>query len=256
MGGQVMQARIVGGALAYQVIGEGPPLVLLHAFPFDRRMWKGATAAGRQLILPDLRGFGETPLRPFAIADLADDVASLLDALGLARAAIAGLSMGGYVALAFVRRHRERTRALLLADTKAGPDTPEARQGRGEAIELVKTQGVAAYLEKQLPRLVAPGAPGSVRDELRAIGSRQRPEAVIAGLEALRDRPDRRPELAGITCPTVIVVGAEDALTPPAEARAMSQAIPGARLVEIPGAGHISNLESPEAFSAALAGLP
>src|SRR5687767_3989434 len=137
-----MRVKIVGGELAYEVVGQGRPLVLLHAFPFDRRMWKGTAAPGRQLILPDLRGFGESPLRPFAIADLADDVASLLDALGVARAAIGGLSMGGYVALAFVRRHRDRTQALFLADTKAGPDSAEARQARGEAIEQVRGQGV------------------------------------------------------------------------------------------------------------------
>jgi 3-oxoadipate enol-lactonase len=250
-----MRAKIVGGELAYEVVGQGRPLVLLHAFPFDRRMWKQTAAPGRQLILPDLRGFGESPLRPFAIADLADDVASLLDALGLPRAGIGGLSMGGYVALAFARRHPHRTEALFLADTKAGPDTPEARQGRADAIELVKGQGVATYLEKQLARLVAPAAPESVRSLLRTLGN-QRPEAVIAGLEALRDRPDRRPELPAIGCPTLIIVGSEDSLTPPAEAQAMAKAIPGARLEEIAGAGHICNLEAPEAFSAALARLP
>jgi len=250
-----MRAKIVGGELAYEVVGQGRPLVLLHAFPFDRRMWQGTAAPDRQLILPDLRGFGETPLRPFGIADLADDVASLLDALGLPRAAIGGLSMGGYVALAFVRRHRDRTQALFLADTKAGPDSAEARAARGEAIELVRGQGVGAYLENLLPRLLAPAAGESLRRQLRTLGA-QRPETVIAGLEALRDRPDRRPELGAITCPTTIVVGAEDALTPPAEARAMAEAIRGARLVEVPGAGHMSNLESPEAFSAALATLP
>jgi 3-oxoadipate enol-lactonase len=247
-----MKAKIVGGELAYEVVGEGPPLILLHAFPFDRRMWRGTALPGRQLILPDLRGFGASPLRPFAIADLADDVASLMDALGLARAAVGGLSMGGYVALAFVRRHRHRTTALLLADTKAGPDSAEARQGREEAIALVRTQGVAAYLEKQIPRLLAPAASEELRNQLRTLGQ-QRPETVIAGLEALRDRPDRRPELSQITCPTTIVVGAADALTPPAEARAMAEAISGARLVELAGAGHMANLEAPEAFSAAVA---
>jgi len=249
-----MKALIVGGELAYDLVGEGRPLVLLHAFPFDRRIWKQTAAPGWRLILPDLRGFGQSPLRPFTVADLADDVASLLDALQLPGAAIGGISMGGYVALAFVHRHRQRTHALLLADTKAGPDTPEIRQARGEAIELVRSQGVGAYLDKQIPKLVAPAASEQLRNELRTLGA-QRPESVIAGLEALRDRPDRRQELSAITCPTTVVVGAEDAITPPAEARAMAGAIRGARLVEIPGAGHLSNLESPQAFSAALAGL-
>jgi 3-oxoadipate enol-lactonase len=250
-----MRARIVGGELAYETVGAGRPLVLLHAFPFDRRIWKGLAVPGRMLILPDLRGFGESPLRPFLLADLADDVASLLDALGLARAAVGGMSMGGYVALAFARRHRGRTEGLLLADTKAGPDTPEARQGRDEAIALVRTAGVSAYLEKQLPRLLSPSASEAVRERARALGN-QPVAAVINGLEAMRDRPDRRPELADITCPTSITVGAADPLTPPGEARAMAAAIPGARVVEIPGAGHLSNLEAPEAFAAAVATLP
>jgi pimeloyl-ACP methyl ester carboxylesterase len=251
-----MQARIVGGALAYETVGTGQPLVLLHAFPLDRRLWSGLAVPGRMLILPDLRGFGESPLfHAFTIADLADDVASLLDALGLGRAAIGGMSWGGYVALAFARRHRGRLDGLVLADTKAGPDTAEARQGRDEAIALVRTQGVPAYLEKQLPKLLSPTAPDPVRKQAWAMGN-QRAEAVIAGLEALRDRPDRRPELPDIRCPTVILVGAEDSLTPPAEARAMAAAIAGARVVELPGAGHLANLEAPEAFAAALATLP
>jgi pimeloyl-ACP methyl ester carboxylesterase len=251
-----MRARIVGGELAYETVGTGRPLVLLHAFPFDRRLWKGLAVPGRMLILPDLRGFGESPLwGPFVIADLADDVASLLDALGLQRAAVGGMSWGGYVALAFARRHRGRLDGLVLADTKAGPDTPEARQGREEAIALVRAQGVPAYLDRQLPRLLSPAAPESVRNQAQSLG-KQRAEAVITGLEALRDRPDRRPELGDIDCPTLIVVGAEDALTPPTEARAMAAAIRGARLIELPGGGHLVNLEAPEAFAAAVATLP
>jgi 3-oxoadipate enol-lactonase len=251
-----MRARIVGGELAYETVGTGRPLVLLHPFPLDRRVWKGLTVPGRTLILPDLRGFGESPLfGPFVIADLADDVASLLDALGLPRAAVGGMSWGGYVALAFARRHRGRLDGLVLADTKAGPDTPEARQGREEAIALVRAQGVPAYLDKQLPRLLSPGAPESVRNQARALGN-QAAAAVIAGLAALRDRPDRRPELPDIRCPTVIVVGTEDGLTPPSEARTMADSVPGARLVELPGAGHLANLEAPEAFAAAVATLP
>jgi 3-oxoadipate enol-lactonase len=251
-----MRARIVGGELAYEMVGSGRPLVLLHPFPFDRRLWKGLQIPGRLLVLPDLRGFGESPLfHPFTIADLADDVASLLDALGLPRAAVGGMSWGGYVALAFARRHRGRLEGLVLADTKAGPDTPEARQGRDEMAALVQAQGVGAYLDKQLPRLLSPAAPEPVRRQARALGDQGAP-AVIAGLAALRDRPDRRPELPDIGCPTVIVVGAEDALTPPAEARAMAEAVPGARLVELPGAGHLANLEAPEAFAAAVATLP
>lgn len=245
------RANIVGGPLAYDVVGAGRPLVLLHAFPFDHRIWERLDVPGRQLILPDLRGFGETPLRPYVLADLADDVASLLDALGLARATIGGLSMGGYVALAFAARHPGRLEALILADTKAGPDSPEARQAREESIALVRSHGVGAYVDKQLPRLLAPAAGEPLRDELRRLG-RQAPEGVIAGLEALRDRPDRRSELSRIACPALVIVGSDDVLTPPSEAQTMATALPNARLVQIVGAGHLSPIEAPAAFSAAL----
>lgn len=251
-----MQATIDGRTMSYESTGAGRPLVLLHAFPFDGRMWRRTAAdLERQVIAPDLRGFGESAPAPFSIADLADDVAALLDVLGLERAAVGGLSMGGYVALAFAQRHPARLAALVLADTKAGPDTPEARKARGEAIALVQAKGVEAYLEQNLPRLLAPGASHAVRDDVRSLG-RQQPGSVIAGLEALRDRPDRRGELAAIRAPTLVIVGAEDALTPPTEARAMADAIPGARLVEIAGAGHLSNLEAPAAFMQALETVP
>lgn len=241
---------------AYDDVGAGPPLVLLHAFPFDRRMWSAnlPALAGRfRVIAPDLRGFGETPAGgPYSIADLADDVAALMDALGLSRASIGGLSMGGYVALAFAARHGARLESLILADTKAGPDSAEARRGRDEAIALVTAQGVDAYLERQLPKLLSARASDALRATVRAL-ARQTPEAVIAGLVALRDRPDRRPELPRIACPTLVVVGGADVLTPPSEAAALASAISGARLVELPGVGHLANLEEPSAFAALIA---
>jgi len=141
-----------------------------------------------------------------------------------------------------------------LADTKAAADTPEARQGREAAISLVEKQGVAAMLEKQLPRLLSTSASDSLRAEVRALGA-QPADTVIAAIRALRDRPDRTAELPEIAVPTLVVVGAEDALSPAAEARAMAAAMPNARVVDIPGAGHLSNLENPDAFTAALAGF-
>jgi 3-oxoadipate enol-lactonase len=251
-----MRQQVNGRMLSYDDTGSGEPIVLLHAFPFDRRMWwsTAAALAGRhRVIAPDLRGFGESPASgPFSIADLADDVAALLDVLGLSRATLLGLSMGGYVALAFAARHGARLERLVLADTKAGPDTPEARRGRDEAIALVQAEGVEAYLERQLPRLLSPGASDALRASTRALGL-QTPEALVNGLVALRDRPDRTGELGQIAVSTLVMVGAEDRVTPPSEARAMAAAISGARLVELPAAGHLSNLEAPAAFEAALA---
>ena len=165
-----MKTSIGPRQLAFESAGSGPVLVLVHAFPFDSRMWrKTATTLARQcrVITPDMRGFGLSDLGPggFSIADLADDVAALLDALKLAEATVGGMSMGGYVALAFARRHFDRLKALVLADTKAAADTPEARQGREAAIALVETQGVAALLERQIPRLLSASASDSLRAE-------------------------------------------------------------------------------------------
>jgi 3-oxoadipate enol-lactonase len=243
--------------LGYDVTGDGPPVVLLHAFPFDRRFWAPTVARlapAARVVTPDLRGFGASSPGPdgYGIADLADDVVRLLDALGLPTATVAGLSMGGYVALALAARHPGRLARLVLADTKAGPDTPEARRGRDEAIALVRAEGVAPFADRQVPRLLAPGADARVRADVRALMD-QPAAGVVNALAALRDRPDRRADLAAIACPTLVVVGAEDALTPPAEARALAAAIPGARLVELPGAGHLPNLETPDALAAALA---
>ncbi len=218
------------------------PLVLLHAFPFDGRMWR-RTKVDRQLITPDLRGD--------SISAMADEVAALLERSGIERAIVGGLSMGGYVSLAFADRHPQRLAGLVLADTKAGPDTPEARTARDEAMELVRAQGVGAYLEKMLPKLLSPNAPAEVVAEARALALADS-GTVIAGLGALRDRPDRRPGLPRIACPTLVIVGSEDVVTPPAEAAAMVAAIPGATLVTIPGAGHLANLEAPDAFSSAI----
>jgi len=254
-----MKVSVGPRQLAYQSVGSGPVLVLLHAFPFDSRMWRQtatALAGQHQVITPDMRGFGLSDLGSggFSIADLADDLAALLDALDLSAATVGGISMGGYVALAFARRHRDRLKSLILADTKAAADSPEARQGREAAISLVEKQGVAALLEKQIPRLLSTSASDSLRADVRALGAQQA-ETVIAAIRALRDRPDRTAELPEIAVPTLVVVGNDDALSPPAEARAMAAAMPNARVVEIPGAGHLSNLENPDSFTAALAGF-
>ena len=254
-----MLARVGKLDIGYDRQGDGPPILMLHAFPFDRRMWQGTAAAlaGRHTVLTiDCRGFGESAGAlgkdgRFSIEDLADDTAGLMDALGLERAALAGLSMGGYVALAFAHRHGARLRALVLCDTRAGADSPEGRRGRDDAIALVRSNGAGAYLDGTLPKLVAKDAAPATRARVRALAATD-DAAVTAGLAALRDRPDRSGELGSIRCPTLVLVGAADGVTPPAEARAMASAIPGARLYEIPGAGHLSSLEAPAAFETAL----
>jgi 3-oxoadipate enol-lactonase len=251
-----VDARIGNRTLAYDSYGSGPALVLVHAFPLDRRMW-AATAqalAGRcRVIAPDMRGFGGSDLANGSIAEMADDVAALLDQLGIERATVGGLSMGGYVGLAFASRHKQRLERLILADTRAAADSDSARAGRADALALVDAQGVPALVERQLAALLSPGASDAVRAMVRRIGDEQQAAGIKAGICALRDRPDRRNELAAIACPTLLLVGSEDKISPPAEMAAMTSAISESRLVEIGAAGHLSNLENSSEFVASVA---
>ncbi|MBN2574289.1 MAG: alpha/beta fold hydrolase [Deltaproteobacteria bacterium] len=249
--------RVGDRRLAYESYGSGRPLVLVHAFPFDGRMWR-RTAEGLggrcRVLVPDLRGFGGSDLggsEP-SIVDMADDVAALLDHLGIERAVVGGLSMGGYVALAFAARHRARLERLILADTRAAGDTDKARAGRADALALVEKEGGAALVERQLAVLLSGTAGESLRQEVRDLG-RQSALGVCAALRALRDRPDRQAELGAIVCPTLVISGGEDRLSPPEEMAALARALPNAHLVAIPGAGHLSNLERPDEFVAAIA---
>jgi 3-oxoadipate enol-lactonase len=254
-----MRRRLGDRELGYDDCGAGAPVVLLHPFPLDRRFWAAtaaALAATNRVITVDARGFGESDLPggAFSIADLAADVADLMDALGLPSAALGGLSMGGYAALAFAQRYPERLSALILANTRAAADSAETARARDEAIALIRSAGIDAYLDRSLPRLLAPDAPAQRLVEVRALAER-RPDRVIAGLQALRDRPDRGAELAAVTCPTLVVAGAADQIIPVAEMQAMGDAISNARarFVSLNGAGHLAALEALERFNRALA---
>ena len=237
--------------IGYDDRGTGPATVLLHPFPLTRTTWAGladALAAHRRVIAVDARGFGETPLaEPFSIADIADDVAALMDRLAIPRATVVGMSMGGYAALAFAARHRERLSALVLADTRAAADSAEARAGRAGALATLANAGPNAYLAGSLPRLLSPQAPPALVAHVRA-RAETRAASLRAGIEALRDRPDRTAELGAIACPTLVVCGTEDQVTPAAEMKQIAAAIAGARYVPIAGAGHLSHIEAPGAF--------
>ncbi|MES1205085.1 MAG: alpha/beta fold hydrolase [Pseudomonadota bacterium] len=250
----------IGGAeLAFDDEGQGPALVLLAPFPFDRRIWADTVpalrGAGRRVIALDYPGFGDSapppPHQPLSIDGLADLVAGVLDLLALPRAGLLGLSMGGYVALAFAGRFPERLESLALADTRAPGDSPTSRAGRATALAAIRDNGVEAYLQQSVPRLLAEAAPANTRARALALAER-RPEALIQAIEALRDRPDRTADLARIACPTLVIAGEADRVTPAAEMRELAAAIAGAVFVAIPGAGHLSNLEAPAAFNTAL----
>ncbi|HUO52440.1 MAG TPA: alpha/beta fold hydrolase, partial [Gemmatimonadaceae bacterium] len=186
----------------------------------------------------------------------ADDVAALLDALGIERAVVGGLSMGGYIAFAFWRRHRARAAALVLADTRAGADSEEGKSKRRTMIADARSHGPGAVADAMMPNLL--GATTHARrpevvKEVRAICERAPVPGIVAALEGMMGRPDSTPSLATIDVPVQIIVGEEDTLTPPRESEAMHAAIRGSRLAVIPKAGHASNVERPAAFNHVLA---
>jgi len=233
-----------------------PTLVLLHAFPLDREMWRPQLAGlvgAANIVALDLPGFGAAAVdEHFNVDSAADRVA----AATTGPIVLGGLSMGGYVALAFARRHPDRLAGLVLADTRADPDDVASRTNRDRMIDLVREFGPAKVYEAMIPKLVAAetldGRP-EVIAELKRIARRQSAAGMIGGLKALRDRPDATPGLAKIAVPTLILVGEHDSLTPPSVAEGMARMIPNSRLVVILGAGHLSNLENPAAFNAAIA---
>jgi pimeloyl-ACP methyl ester carboxylesterase len=246
-------------ALAHADVGRGLPVVLLHAFPLNRSMWEPQIAAlfGEcRCIVPDLRGFGDSPKSgPYSMDVFADDVIALLDALLIDQAVIAGLSMGGYVTLNIWRRYRRRVRALVLADTRAAADTAEGRQKRDELIELARRDGSAAVAERQITGLIGKTTrekQPELVDRMRNIMAGESSAGMIGALEAMKARSDSTSLLAEIDVPTLVVVGDEDVITPVKEARQMHERIRGSRLEVIPAAGHLSNVERPAAFNAAL----
>ena len=232
-----------------------PAVVLLHAFPLDRSMWDHEVRAladvASPIIAPSFPGFGrsEVPKRQPSLDDYADAVVAVMDAARVERAAVAGLSMGGYVAFALWRRHRRRVSALALIDTKAEGDTPEAAQNRVRLAETIRTHGIEALL-KAPPKWLRDGSPRW--PEVKALIRAQDKEAVAQASVAMSGRPDSIGDLATIDVPTAVIVGEADAITPLANAKTMYDAIPGATLSVIPDAGHLANLEAPEAFERAI----
>lgn len=254
--------------LTYEDEGAGPVVVLLHAFPLDSTMWKqqrSELSDAFRIVTPSFPGFGGSSLLQGLTIDAgADVIAELLDHLGInERVVVGGVSMGGYVALAFARLYPQRLRALILSDTKADGDDQAAKTARDRTIEQLSTQGASDVIEQLLPKLVGTTTQARRKDvveSVRAIAQRQPAESMAIALRALRDRPDATPALSHVSVPTITLVGAEDTITPPEKARALADAIPNARLEIIPDAGHLSNLESPEKFNAIvrqfLAALP
>jgi 3-oxoadipate enol-lactonase len=248
--------------LAISDEGPGPVVVLLHGFPLSRAMWQeqlSSIGSIYRVIAPDLRGHGDSPVPEgaYTMDAMADDVVEMLETLEIAGpVVVGGLSMGGYVALSLVARYPTRVRGLILMDTRAGADTPEAAQGREATAQAVLAADSAnAVVDSMLPRLFCKMTleqrPERV-EPMKAIMAKTAPQGIAGALRGMAARPDRRGDLPKIVVPTLVLVGAEDVITPPAEAKAMAEAIPNAQLEVIPNAGHMAPYENPSVANAAI----
>ncbi|HYC58759.1 MAG TPA: alpha/beta fold hydrolase [Thermoanaerobaculia bacterium] len=239
-------------------LGEGIPLVWIHGYPLASSIFEQQLGIRNvRHVMPDLPGFGQS--RPDG-GDMTMDayarlIIDLLDARGIDRAVFAGFSMGGYICFGIARLAPERMRALILLDTRETADTDEARKGRYESIEKVKKEGVQPIVEAMLPKMLTPAAPREMHDRVREIMSSSTPDGVIAALGAMATRPDSTALLQEIKVPTLIIVGAEDPITPPADAERMATGIRGARVVKVPGAAHLANYEKADEVNRAVAGF-
>ncbi len=253
------RTRVNGIEMAYDDVGTGQPVVLLHGFPFNRSMWREQAAVlsdSHRVITPDLRGHGETDVTENATMDeMAVDVAALLDKLEIERASVGGLSMGGYVTLSFYQQFPERVRALLLADTRPQSDTDEARENREQQALKALREGMSDIAETLLPKVLAPQTfveqPETVA-RVREMMTGTNARGVAAALRGMAARQDYTELLRQINVPTLIVVGSQDAITPPEVSKAMQREIGNSRLEVLEGAGHVSNLERPAEFNYAL----
>jgi len=258
----VAESRASGGMMSYRELGEGAgdPVVLLHAFPLNGRMFEPqieALSAGRRVVAPDYPGFGRSPRTPAQpdVRYYAEAVRRLLDRLGLERVVLGGVSMGGYVAFGCLRLFPERISGLILANTRPEPDSEEMRENRTNMAGRVAEEGVEVLIELQMEHLLTRETlenDAAVVEKVRAMILESTPNGVVAALGAMRERPDSTQLLASIEVNTLAIGGEEDGISSPEVMEAMAQKIPNSRHVTLPRAGHLSNLEAPEAFNTAL----
>jgi pimeloyl-ACP methyl ester carboxylesterase len=253
------------GRLAYIDRGRGTPVLLVHGFPLDHTMWKAqieALADHARVIAPDLRGFGQSPLgkvdslRGITMKQYADELAEFLDALGLTEPIVLiGFSMGGYIVWQFVRKYQHRLRALVQCDTRAAADTDEGRALRLKMADNVGEWGAARVAEMMGPKLLAPRSfetKPEVVEAVRLVVERTDPAAIAAAQRGMAARPEMTSFLPSIRVPSLALVGAQDAISPPAEMRAIADAITNSEFIEIPDAGHMTTMENPAAVNQAV----
>jgi 3-oxoadipate enol-lactonase len=252
-----VQVESNGITLAYSDTGTGLPIVFLHAFPLNRTMWaeqEAALSLQFRVITIDLRGHGESdaPLWHYSLDQAADDVRALLDHLSITQALFVGLSMGGYILLAFYRKYADRVKGMVLADTRAQDDTPEGKAGRFKMAQIAYKQGPSAIADIMIPKLLSPATIQTrpeIVQRIRTMIEENQISGIVGDLMAMAERPDSVPFLNQITCPTQIIVGELDQATPPADAKLMADQIRNSRIAIIPNAAHLANLEQPGEFT-------
>lgn len=253
-----MDTRTNGFTMHWEEYGQGEPLLLIHGFPLSAAMWKPqANLPGIRVITPDMRGFGKSEATEGVahMGLMADDLESLLTYLNLDQVTIGGMSMGGYVALAFAAKYPERMKGLILIDTRAEEDTPEGKQNRQKMIELAKKEGAKAVAEQMEPRLWTKQSLENRSENveiMHAVMLTTPVTGIVAAVQGMAERPDMTGYLPMINVPTLVIVGADDQITPPSAAEKMRMLIPHAELVVIPNAAHMANMEQPDAVNQAI----
>ncbi len=255
-----MKAYVNGIDLAYSDEGHGAPIVFLHAFPLNRTMWEPQVtglADRYRVITIDIRGNGESdaPMWRYTLDQSVEDIKGLLDQLAISKATFVGLSMGGYILFALYRKHPALIQAFVLADTRATADMPEAKAARFSMAQIAYHRGLSAIADLMLPKLLSPAScehRADLQDHLRTIITDNQVSGIVGDLMAMEERPDSTPLLASLTVPTLVIVGEEDVASPPEEVEGMAKQIPCSTFVRIPHAGHLSNMENPDAFNSAI----
>jgi 3-oxoadipate enol-lactonase len=262
-----MKVALNNTQIAYSDHGVGLPVIFLHAFPLNRTMWDGDIAGllvehRYRLVSLDWRGFGESDApgegEVSTMDVLAGDVVALMDHLGIEQAVLCGLSMGGYVAFACLRQYVPRIAGLILADTRPAADPPDRQASREEVARVAETQGSEAIADLQLPRLISDYTRqnnSSLETRVRQMINAATQSGIAAASRGMAQRADSSDLLAGISCPTLVIAGQDDALIPLSETQSYAERIPGVQFAVIPNAGHLSNLEQPDVFLASVSGF-
>ena len=258
--GGTQHLGVKGLTMATDIQGDGPAVLFVHGFPLDRTMWRHliSTLTGWRRIAPDLRGMGLTDVsgNGYTMATYADDLAGLLDLLGVDRAVVCGHSLGGYIAFEMMRRHRDRVRALILTNTRPTADDVAGKAARDDMITMVDRDGTGVLPDLLVPKLLGPSALAAlprVVEHLRTMVAATPPRGAVGALSAMRDRPDSTPDLETVDVPTLVIAGTEDQLVPLDVAKSYAKKIPAAQFTPIPESGHLTPMEQPVPMSRVVA---